>query len=84
MKRIPSASRAWLVATGAAVALAALAGWPPAAGRPHPGDYGPDAAAATQARPAAEAQEARRPARRVWASTAMPYFSFAQSLRPQG
>jgi len=82
MKRIPSARRTWFVALGVAVALAALARWLPDHEGRH-GDYGLAEAAAE--RGATEpGQAAERPVRRVRASTAMPYFSFAQSLRPRG
>ena len=86
MKRISQARRTGFLAFGLAVLagstfLSGVAGWlPDHDGRR--GDYEPAVAAAERGE--ADLGEAgERAVRRVRAS-AMPYFSFAQSLRPRG
>ena len=82
MKRILSAHRSWFMALGLAVAVTGMTRWlPDHDGRR--GDYGLAGAAAERGDADLDAA-AERPARRLRASSTMPYFSFAQSLRSRG
>ena len=82
MKSNRSYRRTRSMALGLATALLAAIWWlPDHAGRE--GDYGPGQTTAD--RDAADpGTGAGRPARRLRASSTMPYFSFAQSLRSRG
>jgi hypothetical protein len=82
MKRILSANRSWFMALGLAAAVVGATRWLPdhAGSR---GDYGLAGAAAVSGDTDLDAA-AERPARRLRASSTMPYFSFAQSLRSRG
>ena len=82
MKRILSAHRSWFMALGLAVAVSGMTRWlPDHDGRR--GDYGLAEAPPERGGPGRDAA-AERPARRLRASSTMPYFSFAQSLRSRG
>ena len=82
MKSTLSAYRSWFMALGLATALLAAIWWlPDHAGRE--GDYGPGQTTA-DSDAADPGTGAGRPARRLRASSTMPYFSFAQSLRSRG
>ena len=82
MKSNPSHRRTWSMALGLATALLAAMWWlPDHAGRE--GDYGPGRSTA-DSEAADSGTGAGRPARRLRASSTMPYFSFAQSLRSRG
>ncbi|AKC87795.1 hypothetical protein [Pseudoxanthomonas suwonensis] len=82
MKRTLSAYRSWFMAVGLAVAIVGTTRWlPDHDGRR--GDYGLAGAAAQRGDTDLDAA-AERPARRLRASSTMPYFSFAQSLRSRG
>ena len=82
MKSNPSHRRTWSMALGLATALLAAMWWlPDHAGRE--GDYGPGRSIA-DSEAADPGTGAGRPARRLRASSTMPYFSFAQSLRSRG
>ena len=82
MKRILSVNRSWFMALGLTVAVVGATRWLPdhAGSR---GDYGLDGAAALSGDTDLDAA-AERPAHRLRASSTMPYFSFAQSLRSRG
>lgn len=78
MNRITRADRrTGLIASGVAVALCTLAGL--AVLDRTRADYGPAESASERAEAGLEA--AARPAHRLRASLAMPYFSFAHALR---
>ena len=82
MKSNRSHRRTRSMALGLATALLAAIWWlPDHAGRA--GDYGLAEAAAERGDAGLDAA-AERPARRLRASSTMPYFSFAQSLRSRG
>lgn len=82
MKRILSAHRSWFMALSLAMVVVGTTRWlPDHDGRR--GDYGLAEAAATRGDADLDAA-AERPARRLRASSTMPYFSFAQSLRSRG
>ena len=82
MKRILSAHRSWYMALGLALAVTGVVRWlPDHDGRR--GDYGLAEAAAERGDADLDTA-AERPARRLRASSTMPYFSFAQSLRSRG
>ena len=82
MKSNPSHRRTWSMALGLATALLAAMWWlPDHAGRE--GDSGPGRSTA-DSEAADPGTGAGRPARRLRASSTMPYFSFAQSLRSRG
>ena len=82
MKRILSAHRTSFMALGLTVAVVGATRWlPDHDGRR--GDYGLAEAAAERGDAGLDAA-AERPARRLRASSTMPYFSFAQSLRSRG
>ncbi|KAF1697774.1 hypothetical protein [Pseudoxanthomonas koreensis] len=82
MKRILSTRRSRFMALGLAVAVLGATRWlPDHAGSG--GDYGLAEAAAVSGDTGLGAA-AERPARRIRASSTMPYFSFAQSLRSRG
>jgi hypothetical protein len=81
MKRTLSARRPFL-ALGLAVAVVGTTWWlPDHDGRR--GDYGLAGAAAERGATDLDTA-AERPVRRLRASSSMPYFSFAQSLRSRG
>ena len=82
MKRILSFHRPWLMALGLAVAVLGATRWLPDHDGSR-GDYGLAGAAAQRGDTDLDAA-AERPARRLRASSTMPYFSFAQSLRSRG
>lgn len=83
MKSNLSAYRTWFMALGLAAAVLGAIRWlPDHAGRDGT-DYGLDEAA-VQRGDADLGTAAERPARRLHASSTMPYFSFAQSLRSRG
>jgi len=82
MKRILSAHRTWFMALGLAAAVAGTTRWLPDHDG-HRGDYGLVGAAAERGDADLDAA-VERPARRLRASSTMPYFSFAQSLRSRG
>lgn len=78
-----STYRSWFMALGLAAAVLGAARWlPDDAGRvdTHADHYGLDGAAA-QRGATDPGTTAERPVRRLRASSTMPYFSFAQSLR---
>ena len=82
MKSDRSHRRTRSMALGLATALLAAIWWlPDHAGRE--GDYGPGQTTADSDAAGLDAA-AERPARRLRASSTMPYFSFAQSLRSRG
>ena len=82
MKSTLSAYRSWFMAVAVTVAVVGATRWlPDHDGRR--GDYGLAEAAATRGDADLDAA-AERPARRLRASSTMPYFSFAQSLRSRG
>ena len=81
MNRISHAGRQLRpLASGVAVAAALCSLVALAAHAGRSGDYGPAEAAVERAEAGLEAA-AERPARRLRASLAMPYFSFAHALR---
>ena len=82
MKSTLSAYRSWSMALALTIAVVGATRWlPDHDGRR--GDYGLAGAAAERG-DADLGTAAERPARRSRASSAMPYFSFAQSLRSRG
>ena len=82
MNRILSVRRTATLALGLAVAVLGAGWWlPDPAGRG--ADYGLAEAAALSGKADLDAA-VDRPARRLRASSTMPYFSFAQSLRSRG
>lgn len=82
MKSTLSANRTWFMSVGLATAVLGAMWWlPDHAGRD--AEYGRDGAAA-QRDGLDPGTTAERPVRRLRASSTMPYFSFAQSLRSRG
>lgn len=82
MKSNLSAHRTWFMALGLTTAVLGAIWWlPDHAGRG--GDYGLEGAAAPRG-DTDPGTAAERPVRRLRATSTMPYFSFAQSLRSRG
>ena len=79
MKTHLPAHRSWFLALGLATVALGVVGWLPGSGGPGD-DYGLDRASPQRLQPD-PAPGATPPARRLRASSTMPYFSFAQSLR---
>lgn len=81
MKRTSNADRLGWVATGVTVALFGTARWLPSQDA-QPVDYG--AAEPAMEHAEHEPADGKRPARRIRASSSMPYFSFARALHSEG